>query len=283
METLPFNPVPASQEMRNGRVPYPVDHSSRCLLLHFSLLADKPGVPEALDAHRLRGSFPPVHSQRRLSLSQRERIEVRDYLSGVSREPTKSLAEHCRVLRELGDSKIGGLQFRAARKTRLGSDHAVDRSDSCVRRRRVRWPALRRDNRNRVCMDPTRAVAGICIVQNFGSADFAKERAPIRSGGCADNERGSQEANSARVMGSREEKLSSVRHLQPLTSILSPQSGRGGFLHTSPGPLTGACRSSDSVRSAAHFQGSRVTRDLLQLRVSEYPIVSPFLKGRGLR
>src|SRR5438309_8397969 len=129
METLPFNPVPASQEMRNGRVPYPVDHSSQCLLLHFSLLADKPGVPETLDAHRLRGSFPPVHSQRRLSLSQRGRIEVRDYLSGVSREPTKSLAEHCRVLRELGDPKLGGLQFRAARKTRLGSDHAVDRSD----------------------------------------------------------------------------------------------------------------------------------------------------------
>src|SRR5438094_6865966 len=104
METLPFNPVPAS-EMRNGRVPYPVDHSSRCLLLHFSLLADKPGVPEALDAHRLRGSFPSVHSYRRLSLSHRERMGVRDDLSGVSREPTKSLSSLCQVLVGLGDSE----------------------------------------------------------------------------------------------------------------------------------------------------------------------------------
>src|SRR2546421_9252721 len=86
METLPFNPVPASQEMRNGRVPYPVDHSSRCLLLHFSLLADKPGVPEALDAHRLRGSFllclPRVASPFRQGRGWRGGVILTAFLEG---------------------------------------------------------------------------------------------------------------------------------------------------------------------------------------------------------
>jgi len=262
METPHLNPLPTSGETRKGRSRSAVNYSPHCWLLQILRLRQESRASQMLVTHQLQRRVSLVRREDRLCLSQRERIKVRDCSQRVSLALTKLLAEHCRVLRELDDSKIGVLQFLGARKTHLASDHAVDRYDSCVRRDRVQWSALQRNNRNRVCMDPTRAVAGICILRNFGSADFAKERAPSWSGGCADNERGLQEANSARVMGSREEKLSSVRRLQPLTSILSPQPGRGGFHYTSRGPFTRAPRLADSVRSAARFQASRVARDL---------------------
>ncbi len=131
-------------------------------------------------------------AQIRLSLSQRERMEVRDCCQRDSRARTKSTAEHCRVPRAPDDSKIGVLQFRAARKTDLASDHAFGPFDSCVRLRQVQRRVLRKDNRNPVCTDRPNAVVETCSQRSFGFADAAKERAPIwlrAYGGC---ERGSQ-------------------------------------------------------------------------------------------
>jgi hypothetical protein len=157
-----------------------------------------------------------------LSLSQRERMKVRDCVGCALRAPTKLLAERCRVLRELDDSKIAALRFHGARVTRRGHGRARDRFGNCVRRRPTRSRASLTGNRSRECMDRVGAVAGIYRLQNFGSADGAKESAHISSRSCASNERGTSQL--ILIAGSALAKAKS-----PLTSILSPHPGRGGF------------------------------------------------------
>ncbi len=157
----------------------------------------------------------------RLSLSQRERIEVRDRARCAFRAPTKLLAERCPVLRELDDSKIAALRFLGTRVTRLGHGRVRDRSGNCVRLRRVPRQALLKGNRSRVRKNRTDAGAGICSRQSFDSADGAKERVPIWLRAYGDYKRGSQDylTSSRSVREGR-----SAPHLNPL-----PATGRGGL------------------------------------------------------
>jgi hypothetical protein len=86
----------------------------------------------------------------------------------------------------------------------------------------IRLPALPPENRNRVCSSQADSDGEICIPQNFDSGDAARECAQCRLPFFATCERGSRNVTLAAKTDS--EKADEG----PLTSILSPQAGRGG-------------------------------------------------------
>jgi len=59
-------------------------------------------------------------------------------------------------------------------------DREFGPENNCVRRHLARPRALRRDSRNRMCMGRADADAETCSLQNFGSANDAKEYAKAR-------------------------------------------------------------------------------------------------------
>ena len=126
---------------------------------------------------------------RRLSLCQRERMKVRDCFSVAPQVQTRLLATRCRALGEPDDSRIATQQFR----DELGSLTAFDRGfgmpDSYVRRRPIRQPALRWDNRNPARNLRTDAAGEICSLRNFDSVSVAKEYVPAASPSFATIER----------------------------------------------------------------------------------------------
>jgi hypothetical protein len=115
----------------------------------------------------------------RLSLSQRERIEVRDYSGRILQALTKWPEERYRVLPELDDSKSERRQsivwpeipLVLGRVFRGGGSHGLNHP--------IRWQASRPDNRNPECKDRWDAVGGICSVRSFDFEDGAR--------GCAHN------------------------------------------------------------------------------------------------
>jgi hypothetical protein len=179
--------------------------------------------------HWAAGFISPPSCERRLSLSKRERMKVRDCLQCVFGAPTKLLPKHCPILHEFGDSRTGVPEFHTVQKTDLASDRAFDRFDSCVRHHRVQRQVLRKDSRNRVRKDPAGAVVEICNQQNFGFSSVAKERVQVSSHSYGDNWLGSREGNCICVRPWPKAKLFTVHPHRPLTSILSPKSGRGGL------------------------------------------------------
>ena len=82
-------------------------------------------------ARLIQNSTIPSAAAIRLALSQRERIKVRDYFLRVSQSRPKSQLEHCPILHESGDSRIGRSEFRGSQRTDLLCDRAVDHSDKC--------------------------------------------------------------------------------------------------------------------------------------------------------
>jgi hypothetical protein len=171
----------------------------------------------------------------RLSLSQRERMKVRDCFCGVPPKQAKLLAERCRVLCESGDSKIAVRQFRGAQGTRHGHDRALDWFCNCVRRHLARSPTSRQGNRNRVRKNRADAGGETCNLRSSGSADVAKECTRIQLRSFEANERGAQRTQFRSNSFSQGGNLLVSPSHQPLTSILSPQPGRGGQLVASLG------------------------------------------------
>jgi hypothetical protein len=170
---------------------------------------------------RARFSLATMAGKIRLSLSQRERMKVRDWLCGSPPRRTRLLAEHCRVLVEPDDSKIVRLRSPDARGTRLDHDLVCDRLHSCGRRRQAQQQVSRQDSKSRECKDQSGAADGICIQRNFDFADAAKEFVQLQFPCFAASERDSQQNNLIRTTCSREANLCfvpffSAPHLSPL-------------------------------------------------------------------
>ena len=125
----------------------------------------------------------------RLSLSQRERIEVRDCSRCAFQARARSLEEHYRVLLLLDDSRSGLQQSLVWIRISLAPDHVFQGVGSRDLNHPVRPRASRPDNRNRGCKDRWDAVAGICTVRNSDFEDGAREHARSRSRFCGDNGR----------------------------------------------------------------------------------------------
>lgn len=148
----------------------------------------------------------------RLSIFQRERIEVRHCFRRASPERARLRVTRRPVPSESDDSKIATLLFRVRRESYLASDHTFGFFRSCDHRHPVRRPALQTGNRNRARKDRLDAVAGICNPQSSGSEDAAKGRVPIWWGAYVNTERGSRdEFKSTGVCTERQ----SSSHLNP--------------------------------------------------------------------
>jgi hypothetical protein len=159
----------------------------------------------------------------RLSLSQRERIEVRDCSESVPQALTKLPPERYRVLPEFDDSKNAPQRCLVRPETPLVRDRVFRAGSSHDLNHRARLRVLWPDNKNPECKDRWDAAAGICNGQTFDFEDGAKEcvRSPSRF--CGDSGGGTlSECLANAVLLRRRIKI-------PLTSILSPESGRGGF------------------------------------------------------
>ena len=122
-----------------------------------------------------------------LSLSQRERIEVRDCFESVPQALTKLPPERYRVLPEPGDSKNAQERCLVRPETplvrdrvfRAGSSHGLNHPA----RLRVSWP----DNRNPECKDRWDVAAGICNGQSSDFEGAAREDVHSRLRFCGDN------------------------------------------------------------------------------------------------
>jgi len=149
-------------------------------------------------------------------------MKVRDCLTAVGLVQTRLLATRCRVLGEPDDSRIATRRLHAEPGILTAFDREVGLPDSYVRRRPIRQPALRWDNRNPGRNHRTNVGGEICNPRNFGSVSSARESVQAQSPSFATIERDSQRF--ILTMNASSEK--SFR--MPLTSILSPQAGRGG-------------------------------------------------------
>src|SRR5205823_4712404 len=143
----------------------------------------------------------------RLSLSQRERIKVRDCCDGAPRAHTRSLAKRCRVLRALDYSKIGRLGLLFRRGTFRASDHVFAHYCNYALRHLIRPRALQPGNKSRGSKDQPGVVGGICNGRSYGSAGIAKESAQSQLLSCEASERGSLEIDLVGWLRFREVKL----------------------------------------------------------------------------
>jgi len=105
---------------------------------------------------------------------------------------TRLLAERCRVLCEPDDSRIATQQFHDEQAIPTASDREFGPYDRYARHRPIRSRALRPDSRNPGYKNRTGAGAEICTLRNFGSANAAKEYAPLGSPFSLASERGSR-------------------------------------------------------------------------------------------
>jgi len=165
--------------------------------------------------------------QIRLSLSQRERIKVRDSLWHVSPARSRSPSGRCRVLHELGDSRTGEPEFAGEQEAPHVRDLVFGQFDNYVRHRPAQSPTLPLGSRNRGHKNQPDAAAGICSPQNCGSVGVAKEHVPIWSGAFVANERGSRRHLRRTLLFGKAEL---TPHLNPLPLC----KGRGGVSADQP-------------------------------------------------
>jgi hypothetical protein len=137
---------------------------------------------------------------------------------------TRSLAEHCRVLRAL-DSKIGRLRFLCWRGTLRTSDHASARYGSYVRRHPVRLRASQPDNKSRVCKDQSDVAGEICSPQSCDSVDAAKESVHSQLPFCEVSWHASQPIHLIGRVRFREARLAGMAHPSPLHLFPHPKGG----------------------------------------------------------
>src|SRR2546430_4784064 len=151
-----------------------------------------------------------------LSLSQRERMKVRDYSAHDFQAPTKSLQERYRVPRGFGDSRNGQRQFLVQLEISPVSYRVSRACGNHTRTHPIRWLASHSDNRNLGCKDRSDAVAGICNLRSVDFEDGAGEYARNRSRSSGGNER------SPSTLSLLTSRSCEKRNYRPLTSILSP-------------------------------------------------------------
>jgi len=162
----------------------------------------------------------------RLSLSERERIKVRDCFRRVSPARSKSLVARYRVPHELGDSKIGQPRCRGEREILPARDPVSGRLDNYVLHRLAQLPALPPHNKNRGHKDQAGTAAGICSPQNCDSVGVAKEHVPIWSD--------ASEPTSASQRYLRRTLLFGKAELTPHLNPLPLSKGRGGISPDQP-------------------------------------------------
>jgi hypothetical protein len=151
--------------------------------------------------------------QSRLSLSQRERSEARDYFQRASRVRTISPLERYPIPDEFDDSRIAAPRFRGEREILLAHGRVSIRLGSYDRRHPTRSPALQQVSRSRVCKAGADADDEICKLQNSDCVAGARERVPTSLDACAGNERDSQ-SDLTRLTFSGKDEL--TPHLSPL-------------------------------------------------------------------
>jgi hypothetical protein len=117
---------------------------------------------------------------------------VRDWLTAVGLLQTRLLVTRCRVLGEPGDARIATQRFHAEPGILSAFDREFGVPDSHVRRRPIRQPALRWDNRNPRRNRLTDVGGEICSLRNFGSVSGARESVQAQSPSFATIERDSQ-------------------------------------------------------------------------------------------
>jgi hypothetical protein len=169
----------------------------------------------------------------RLSLSQRERMKVRDWLCGSPPRRSRLLAEHCRVLGEPDDSKIAIQRFHGWLEIALEHGLVCDQLRSCDLPHQTQWRVSRQGSKNRECKDQSSAADGICIHRNSDCAGGAKEFVQPQFPSYAASERDSQQNNIIRSTRSREANVCfvpffSAPHLNPL-----PATGERRMAHCS--------------------------------------------------
>ncbi len=150
----------------------------------------------------------------RLSLCRRERTKVRVSTSTAPAAQTKLLARRCRVPGELDDSKTAAQRSPCEPEIPSAFGREFVRHNSYARHRPIRSRALRSNNRNPRCSNPMDADGEICSLQNFGSANAAKECAQCRLPSCVTNEHDSRRI--ILVTNAIFEKQDFTPHLSPL-------------------------------------------------------------------
>lgn len=167
----------------------------------------------------------------RLSLSQRERIKVRDSSGSALPAQFKSLEGHYQVLAGPGDSKNERRQFRFCAEIALVRGPVLRLSDNHGQNHPTRSQVLGPDNRNPGHTDRLDTVAEIYIDRGYGFANAAREYVHSRSRFFEDNERESRG-------GSLDSAISCGEiNRPPLTLILSPRAGRGEWQACHPSNL----------------------------------------------
>lgn len=160
----------------------------------------------------------------RHSLSQRERIEVRDPWGIVFPRQSKLPEGRYRVLPGSDDSKSERQRFLVWPEIRPALCRGFREGGSCDLNHPIRWQVSRSDNRNPGCTDRWDAGAGIYSAQSFDFEDVTTVCVRIPSRFCGGNEH--ESPSDCLAIANSSEK---INH-SPLTSILSPQPGRGGHL-----------------------------------------------------
>lgn len=180
----------------------------------------------------------------RLSLSQRERIKVRDCFRHVSRARSRSHLGCCRVPHQLRDSRTGGSEFAGEQEILRVQDRVFGQFDSYVRHRRVQSPVLTPGSRNREHKNQADVAAGIFSPRNYGFAGEAREDVPIWSNACGDTEHDSRGYSNGREFVP---KVESTPHLNPLTL----DKGRGGKPLVASEARPGIARRNRAIRNAS--------------------------------
>jgi len=125
----------------------------------------------------------------RLSLSQRERTEVRNCSGRIFQWLTKSPEERYRALGGPDGSRIESQQFLSWPRIVLVSGRVSRGADNRGPNRLIRWQVSEPDNRNPKCTNRLDAGAGICNRRAFDFANDAREYVRNRSRSCGDNVR----------------------------------------------------------------------------------------------
>jgi len=124
-----------------------------------------------------------------LSLSQRERIEVRDYSGNAFQALTKWPEERYRVLHGLDDSRSELRQFPVWPEIPLVPGRVFHGGGSHGLNHPIRWQVSGPDNKNPGRKARSGAVVGICSVRSFDFEDVARGSVHSRSRVCGDNGR----------------------------------------------------------------------------------------------
>jgi hypothetical protein len=194
-----------------------------------------------------------------------ERIKMRDCLGNAPRAPTRSPAKHHRVLHGFGDSRNATLRSLFWLGTLHEVGRGLDPRSSCVRLHQARRPVLPPDNRNPRCTAQSGVDGEICIPRKYGCADGAKEFARHPLPFSEESWHDSQQIYLSELLHFREAKFTTRGNRSPLTSVLSPQAGRGRPKNPAcRGHINAAMRTAHLTNYHALFPRSQICLSLSQ-------------------